>query len=188
LRAAEGLERAQWQDEHQRHHSGNHDRGATATATYAYTGACDIEGVLREIFGPALLLLVQPNAHLDRRRPHLDSQRMDSTRSKRYPSRYRDSTVRTASARLQIRSGKPRPSIHQRLDIQEAPLRRVRPLHTIQEPLFTPNRTIKDQNTLLTHPARPLALLPLLARGPCMLRHQHKRRGRQRQGEMRARA
>ena len=60
-------------------------------------------------------------------------------------------------------------------------------LHTIREPFFT-LRTIKDQNNLLTHPARPLALLPLLARGPCVLRHQHKRRGRQRQGKMRARA
>lgn len=42
-------------------------------------------------------------------------------------SQYRDSTVRTTSARLKTRSETPSPNIRQRLDIQEAPLRRVRP-------------------------------------------------------------
>jgi hypothetical protein len=187
LRAAEGLERAQWQDEHRRNQPGNHNHGATVTAVFAYKEACELEEIVRGIFGAACPLLVQLNAP----RPPRTATRFTKNALHEKQTiclQYRDSTVRTTSARLQIRSELRRPNIHQRLDIQEAPLRRVRPLHTIQEPLFTPNRTIKDQNTLLTHPARPLALLPLLARGPCMLRHQHKRRGRQRQGQMRARA
>jgi hypothetical protein len=40
---------------------------------------------------------------------------------------------------------------------------------------------------VLTHCPRPIPLLPLLARSPSMLHHQHKRRGRFRQSQMRTR-
>jgi hypothetical protein len=40
---------------------------------------------------------------------------------------------------------------------------------------------------VLTHCPRPIPLLPLLARSPSMLHHQHKRRGRFGQSKMRAR-
>lgn len=53
-----------------------------ATAVFVYTEACELEGVVRGIFGAACPLLVQLT-HRDRRRPQLDLQRMDSLRSKR---------------------------------------------------------------------------------------------------------
>ena len=65
-----------------RHQPGIHDHGAMATAVFVYTEACELEGVVRGIFGAACPLLVQLT-HRDRRRPQLDLQRMDSTRSKR---------------------------------------------------------------------------------------------------------
>ena len=40
---------------------------------------------------------------------------------------------------------------------------------------------------VLTHRSRPIPLLPLLARSPSMLHHQHKRRGRFGQSKMRTR-
>lgn len=187
MRAAETPERAQWQDEHRRHQSGTHDCDATATAIFAYTGAGEIEKVVREIFGAACLLLVQRSAP----RPPKTAARITKNGlhgKQTIRSRYSNSTARNILARLQIRSGKPRLSMRQRLDHKKPHCAASARFCTTQEPLFTLHRTIKDQNVLLTHSARPLALLPLLARGPCVLRHQHKRRGRQRQGEVRARA
>jgi len=109
-----------------RHQPGIHDRGATATAVFAYTETCELEEVVRGIFGAALLLLVQLNAS----EPPKTAARFTKNglhEKQAICSQYGDSTVRTTSARLQIRSESRRPNIRQRLDIQEAPLRRVRP-------------------------------------------------------------
>ena len=109
-----------------RHQPGIHDHGATATAVSAYTEACELEEVVRGIFGAALLLLVQLNAS----EPPKTAARFTKNglhEKQAICSQCRDSSARKILARPQTRSETPRPNIRQRLDIQEAPLRRVRP-------------------------------------------------------------
>ena len=113
------------------------------------------------------------------------------------------STTRHTTLRSPYKSPAPRPHVSQtaaqipRMPALQPPIIRhsttsdgahsLRQSRSSVAPRYNPYIRHHPAKPLLTSTNRPLALLPLLARSPRLLRHQHKRRGRQRQGEMRAR-